>query len=71
MEDLIAAVIDQIHDREILVVRLEVGRASGVMPEALSFCFDVCAHGTSLEGARLDIVETEHGGLVLKEVEVM
>jgi hydrogenase nickel incorporation protein HypA/HybF len=38
-------------------VRLEIGRLSSVMPEAVRFCFDVCARGTPLEGAALEIVE--------------
>lgn len=55
------AVIDQITDRmngaKIARVRLEVGRLSGVVPEALRFCFDLATEGTTLEGARLEIVD--------------
>jgi hydrogenase nickel incorporation protein HypA/HybF len=36
---------------------LEVGKLSAVLPDALRFCFDAAAEGTSAEGARLDIVE--------------
>jgi hydrogenase nickel incorporation protein HypA/HybF len=42
----------------VLRVRLEVGRLVGVLPDALRFCFDACAHGTAVEGAVLDILET-------------
>ena len=38
-------------------VRLEIGRLSAVMPDAVRFCFDICAQGTALEGAALEIVE--------------
>jgi len=38
-------------------VKLEVGKLSAVMPDALLFCFDVVAKGTVLEGAKLEIVE--------------
>jgi hydrogenase nickel incorporation protein HypA/HybF len=38
-------------------VTLEIGKLSAVMPEAVRFCFDVCAKGTPLEGATLDIIE--------------
>jgi hydrogenase nickel incorporation protein HypA/HybF len=57
MEDLVAAVGEEIRDGQIRVVRLVIGRETCVSPEALRFCFDVCARGTSLEGAALDIVE--------------
>jgi len=36
-------------------VTLEIGALSGVVPEALEFCFEACVSGTLLEGARLDI----------------
>lgn len=38
-------------------VTLEVGKLSAVMPDALRFCFDVCAKDTLLEGAELEIIE--------------
>lgn len=33
------------------VVRLEIGKLSAVMPDAIRFCFDLCAQGTALDGA--------------------
>ncbi|HTT13317.1 MAG TPA: hydrogenase maturation nickel metallochaperone HypA [Burkholderiaceae bacterium] len=39
-------------------VTLVIGRLSGVMSDAVRFCFDICAQGTPVEGARLEIVET-------------
>ena len=43
------------------VVRLTlvIGQLAGVMTEAIRFCFDEVARGTSLEGAVLDITEPE------------
>ncbi len=38
-------------------VTVEVGCLAGVLPDAMRFCFDVCAQGTALAGAALDIVE--------------
>jgi hydrogenase nickel incorporation protein HypA/HybF len=38
-------------------VVVAVGKLSAVLPDALRFCFDLCAEGTSLEGATLEIVE--------------
>ncbi len=43
----------------VLRVRLEVGRLAAVLPDALRFCFDVCAQGTDVEGAELDIREID------------
>jgi hydrogenase nickel incorporation protein HypA/HybF len=39
------------------VVRLEIGKLSAVMPDAIRFCFDLCAQGTALDGAQLEIIE--------------
>ena len=40
-------------------VTLEIGKLSGVMSEAIAFCFDTVAAGTALEGAGLEIREIE------------
>ena len=34
-------------------VRLNIGQMSAVVPDALSFCFEVITKGTEMEGARL------------------
>ena len=39
-------------------LRVEVGAMSGVVPAALSFCYDVAVQGTVLEGSELRIEET-------------
>jgi hydrogenase nickel incorporation protein HypA/HybF len=44
---------------------LVIGRLSGVMPDALRFCFDICAEGTGLEGAVLEIIEPPGRGRCL------
>ena len=36
-------------------VRLHVGRMSAVIPESLTFCFEIITSGTDLEGAKLNI----------------
>lgn len=43
--------------RQVLEVTLEVGALSGVIPDAVEFCFAACTAGTVLEGARLVIEE--------------
>jgi hydrogenase nickel incorporation protein HypA/HybF len=41
--------------RPVSMVTLELGTLSGVVPEAVEFCFEACTEGTLLEGARLVI----------------
>ncbi len=38
-------------------IRLEIGKLSLVLPDAVRFCFEVCAEGTAAEGAELEIIE--------------
>jgi hydrogenase nickel incorporation protein HypA/HybF len=45
--------------RQVARVTLVIGRLSGVMVEAIRFCFDEVARGTCLDGAALDIIEPE------------
>ena len=49
---------EQAHGARVRRVTLEIGRLSAVMPDAIRFCFDVCAKDTLVEGAALDIIET-------------
>jgi hydrogenase nickel incorporation protein HypA/HybF len=41
--------------RRVTSVTLEIGDLSGVVPDAVEFCFDACTRGTPLEGACLII----------------
>ena len=34
-------------------VRLNIGQLSAIVPDSLSFCFEIITEGTDLEGARL------------------
>lgn len=49
--------------RRILEVTLEIGALSGVVPEALEFCFEAATRDTLLEGARLVIERIPATGL--------
>ena len=42
--------------RRVLSVTLEIGELSGVVPEAVEFCFEACSSGSNVEGADLVIV---------------
>jgi hydrogenase nickel incorporation protein HypA/HybF len=53
--NIVAIVADAAKGRKVRRVTLEVGELSGVMTDAIAFCFDVVAQDTVLEGAELDI----------------
>jgi hydrogenase nickel incorporation protein HypA/HybF len=53
--NIVAIVADAAQGRKVRRVTLEVGELSGVMTDAIAFCFDVVAQGTVLEGAQLDL----------------
>ncbi len=71
MESLVTTVEENVGAARVTAVRLEVGKLACVAPEALRFCFDVCAQGTCLEGARLEILDLPGEELRLKDVEVI
>ena len=56
-ESIVAGVCERLGDQRVTRVVLEIGKLSGVVPDAVRFCFDLCAEGTTLAGAQLDIVE--------------
>lgn len=56
-QGIVDAVAERFPDRRVNVVRLEIGRLSGVLPDAVRFCFDVVAADTVVQGARLEIDE--------------
>ena len=52
-------------------VRVRVGPLSGVVPDALSFAFDVAAAESAIAGARLDIEDAAGSALELVALEVV
>jgi hydrogenase nickel incorporation protein HypA/HybF len=62
-QGIVESVSDAVPDGRVLAVTVEIGRLTGVVPDAVRFCFDECARGTRLEGARLDIVDIQGRGL--------
>jgi hydrogenase nickel incorporation protein HypA/HybF len=56
-ESMIAAVAEQVGDSPVRRVTVRIGRLSGVVADSVRFCFDLCAEGTPLEGAALEIVD--------------
>jgi hydrogenase nickel incorporation protein HypA/HybF len=57
--NIVAIVGEAAKGRRVSRVTLKVGKLSGVMTEAIAFCFEVVAKGTELDGATLDIREVE------------
>jgi hydrogenase nickel incorporation protein HypA/HybF len=53
----VAIVSEQARGRRVTRVRLEVGRLSAILPDAIRFCFDICTAGTPAAGALLEIDE--------------
>ena len=57
--NIVAIVSDAARGRKVRRVTLEVGALSGVMTDAIAFCFPVVAEGTVVQDALLDIHEIE------------
>ena len=68
--NVVAIVSERAEGQRVTRVRLEIGRLTAVMPDSIRFCFDICAQGTPLEGAELEIVESDGQELLIKEMEV-
>jgi hydrogenase nickel incorporation protein HypA/HybF len=56
-QSVVEAVLAHTGDRPVSKVRLQVGRLSGVVPDALGFCFELATASTPLEQAVLEIEE--------------
>jgi hydrogenase nickel incorporation protein HypA/HybF len=61
-ESVVATVSEHVGDATVHSLTLEIGALSGVVPDAVRFCFELCAQGTPCEGARLDIIDTPGRG---------
>ncbi|HEY6476249.1 MAG TPA: hydrogenase maturation nickel metallochaperone HypA [Polyangia bacterium] len=63
MENMVAAVGERVRPARVGRLRLQIGQLAGVLPETIAFCFALCARGTALDGARLEIDEVCGRGL--------
>jgi hydrogenase nickel incorporation protein HypA/HybF len=57
-QSVVDMVVERMAGRRIVAVRVRVGELSGVVPDAMLFCYDVVTAGTDLEGSRLEIERT-------------
>ncbi|MDJ0707430.1 MAG: hydrogenase maturation nickel metallochaperone HypA [Leptolyngbyaceae cyanobacterium MO_188.B28] len=56
-QNVVATISKRAKGAKVQRVLLEIGKLSGIMPEAVRYCFDVCSQGTVAEGAILAIQE--------------
>jgi hydrogenase nickel incorporation protein HypA/HybF len=57
-QSIVDAVSERAAGRHVRSVRVQVGKLCAVVPDAMTFCFELATAGTVLDGARLDIDET-------------
>jgi hydrogenase nickel incorporation protein HypA/HybF len=60
--NIVAIVGDAAKGRRVLRVNLDLGRLSGVLAQAVAFCFEEVSKGTPLEGSTLIIRELDGRG---------
>ncbi|MBS0250042.1 MAG: hydrogenase maturation nickel metallochaperone HypA [Proteobacteria bacterium] len=60
--NIVAIASDAAKGRRVRTVTLEVGALSGVMPDAIAFCFGVVSAETPIAGALLDIRKIDGRG---------
>lgn len=56
-QSIVDTIAERLADRQVIRVRLAIGRLSGVVVDSVRFCFDIIADGTPLAGAELDVDE--------------
>jgi hydrogenase nickel incorporation protein HypA/HybF len=57
-QSVVDMVVERTAGRQVSLVRLEVGGLSGVVPDAMEFCYELLTSGTSLEGSTLVVEKT-------------
>ena len=57
-QEIVALAESRAGGRRVCGVVVEIGKLTAILPDAVRFCFDLCAKDTLVEGAELRIVET-------------
>ena len=66
----IASIVrEKAGERPVARVRLAIGPLACVETRALLFCWDIVTEGSSLAGAKLEIVEAEADTFLIREFE--
>jgi len=64
-QEIIEICLKHTNGKKVRSLDVEIGELSGVVPEAIEFCFEACSNGTDLQGARLNIIKTPGIGLCM------
>jgi hydrogenase nickel incorporation protein HypA/HybF len=56
-QGIVEMIVERTDRARIAAVYLRIGKVSGVVPDAVRFCFDLVAAGSPVQGARLEIDE--------------
>lgn len=57
--NIVSIVAEHAGTRRVTKVTVSFGKLAAVMPDAVAFCFDMCTKGTALDGATLEILESD------------
>ena len=68
--NIVSIVAEHAAGRRVRKVRVAIGPLACVEREALSFCFDLVAEETVLEGAALEFLDAEGDSFLIKDFEV-
>ncbi len=61
-QSIIELISEQANGQKVHHIVLEIGQLSAILPDAIRFCFDICAQGTVAEAAHLTIQEVAGKG---------
>ena len=70
MQAVVEMAAEAAGERRVKRVVLDIGRGAAVLPDAMRFCFELASADSPIQGAQLDIIESEGDHLRLKELEV-
>jgi hydrogenase nickel incorporation protein HypA/HybF len=56
-QSIVETIVERTERARVTAVHVIIGKVSGVVPEAVRFCFEIVAAGSPVEGARLEIDE--------------
>src|SRR5205809_3195808 len=54
--EIVEVVAERARGAKVTRVTLEIGKLTALLPDAVKFCFELCAQGTNAEGATLEIL---------------
>jgi hydrogenase nickel incorporation protein HypA/HybF len=70
VQGVVEAAEERCEGRRVLRLVMEIGAASGVLPDAVRFAWDVATEGTLAQGAQLEIVELPGTNVKVVRMEV-